>query len=219
MFACKDFLRAYPWPRIRRHNSVVRKVGSGARTSVEQAQMRGLDTAVPFCVRGWPCLTSGVDQVIGHIACTGHSPFRCPTPGLAGDSVVASCGRTHFPCDRPDEAGEFARDRCDDDGVALSRSGQPAISPAQTYLGLPAQIDDRLGQMLVNGQLRGAHPRRMARDYPALHGPPGGHVSSKGTLLTIAVVGGITNSRIFSSTMGSGSGAIAMAVRRKKPCH
>jgi hypothetical protein len=44
----------------------------------DQALMRGLDTALPRCVRGCPYLTAGVEQV-GHIASAGNSlPWSRP---------------------------------------------------------------------------------------------------------------------------------------------
>jgi hypothetical protein len=45
----------------------------------DQALIRGLDTALPGCVRGCPYLTSGVERV-GHIALDGNSPAVAPPP-------------------------------------------------------------------------------------------------------------------------------------------
>jgi len=101
MFVFKGFLQGRGWPRDSARYSDAREVGSGAKTSVEQAQMRGLATAVPFSVRGWPCLTSGIDQSTGHIAFAGHSPFRCSTSGLASDNVACLMCRPVPPAQLP----------------------------------------------------------------------------------------------------------------------
>jgi hypothetical protein len=62
----------------------------GAFDVGDQALMRGLDTALPRCVRGCPYLTSGVEQV-GRIASAGNSPA---VPRPAQPSRLRTCGLT-----------------------------------------------------------------------------------------------------------------------------
>jgi hypothetical protein len=56
-------------------------------------------------------------------------------------------------------------------------------------------------------------------DHLVRQGPPGDHPPSKGSPVATDCVEGSTNSRILARTAGNGSGAIAIAVRPRKPCH
>ncbi len=145
-------------------------------------------------VCGCPCLRAGIDLTTGLKAIPGNSPprprsrrctrlclpDRCPGGGslvLIGwfgvlESPVLAGGGANggdLAADGPDEAGEFAGDRGDGDGLELSSPGQRPVARAQPALRLPGDVADSLRRRRDLGLFVFAHPRRMLIAPGALH--------------------------------------------------
>src|SRR3954447_6713197 len=69
-------------------------------------------------------------------------------------------GGLHLVGDRPDEARQLTRDCGSDHCRRLSRPGELAISPTQSFLRLPRRVANRAGQTLLSQQKLSADPCR-----------------------------------------------------------
>src|SRR3954454_8461080 len=128
--------------------------------------MRGLVTAYPGCLGGWPYLTAGVKRV-GHIASDGTSPAVASPPPVR--EVCASrrgrrggAGRPRLPRDGPHERGELARDGRAGHGRLLAPRGERPVARRQPALRLPRDLADLGRHALELGELRLSHPWRVA---------------------------------------------------------
>ncbi len=123
--------------------------------------MRGLITAFPFPSGAGPCLTTGISAKLASKRRSGV-PHRGPVPSLARQfiaglfSFFCCCDdanlsavlrwsgrqrqRRNMARDCPQERGDLACDRHDDNGVALSLRHQASIPCAQACLRLPCNV-------------------------------------------------------------------------------
>ena len=73
--------------------------------------------------------------------------------------ALRACGLRLFG-DRPNKAGELARNRGGDHGLQLPRMPELAIPTAQSFLGFPRYVADRLAQLLLTQKEIATDPRR-----------------------------------------------------------
>src|SRR5215471_9694679 len=78
-------------------------------------------------------------------------------------------GRGHLATDGPDEAGEFAGDRGDGDGLELAPADQRPVALVQAALRLPGNLANRLWGGLNLVLFVRPHPRGMLIAPGALH--------------------------------------------------
>src|ERR1700739_1703002 len=80
---------------------------------------------------------------------------------------VSGCCRLHLIGDHPNKPRQFACDRGGYHRGQLSGTGKLAVPAAQSFLGFPCDVADRLGELLLTDQLCAADPGRKP-------GTPGG---------------------------------------------
>src|SRR5208283_832656 len=76
-----------------------------------------------------------------------------------GRGVSRICGLRLFG-DRPNEAGELARNCGGDDRLQFPRMRELAIPTAQSFLGFPGYVTDRFGQLFLAQKEIATDPRR-----------------------------------------------------------
>src|SRR5712691_808318 len=139
----------------------VREEAGPLMTTVDPADIRGLGTTLVFPSSA--CL--GLESRVGRsrlVTLSRVAPFRgrAPSPTLPWCEPIWSRGDGDLLGDGPHEGGELAGDGGDADVGMLAACDETAEAFAETDLGLPGDVLDRLGQALetfadVRGDLGG----------------------------------------------------------------